>query len=472
MSCADGWASRPYPTLAEDQEATTPPFLPNEASWKMRRYGRKRRNVNNLRRLQKNDNWLRYFGFKGVEKGTSEIERPTIYPLEGGNGRDARSTGGHIQEDGRDGARPSNIHAGARTAGTAGPTNDWRPREKNVCETNSPVNRAFCKDLERGALGGLGMGGRGGPLWTLWTVGGQTWTYTDLHGRYTDADAMAWGIFELMKAAGCLKGCWCEERPFDKLRMMGRGRGGCDRKYTGAGNLFLLFVGEDAFDAGVGGEPEEGDGDEEGVGEPGVDEGEGDGEEVERGREFAFPVVADGGGEEGVGALLFDDGGLQNVVGDGGHEEDEAVDGGGYLPEMVFADPGGGEREKREPEKQVEVRPEDAAADVFGGLEEVVMVVPVDADVDETEDVAEEDGQERFQCGEVGGVRDFQFQHHDGDDDREDAVAEGFEPGGFHGAGAGCPKATAFAERKVVAGRRSWTEKAQLTRREGVLLVA
>ena len=280
------------------------------------------------------------------------------------------------------------------TGGTPAPLTEWA-FEKKVCETNSPVNWAFCKDLERGALGS---------------------------GRVLD--------------------------------------------------LFLLFVGEDAGDAGVGGEPEEGDGDEEGVGDPGVDEGEGDGEEVERRREFAFPVVADGGGEEGVGALLFDDGGLQNVVGDGGHEEDEAVDGGGYRPEMVFADPGGGEREKREPEEQMEVRPEDAAADAFGGLEEVVMVVPVDADVDETEDVAEKDGQERFQGGEVGGVRDFQFQHHDGDDDGEDAVAEGFEPGGFHCAGAGCLRVMAFAERKVAGARRSWTEGAQLTSREGVLLVA
>ena len=219
---------------------------------------------------------------------------------------------------------------------------------------------------------------------------------------------------------------------------------------SGAGNLFLLFVHEDAFDAGVGGEPEEGDEDVEGVGDPGADEGEGDGEEVEHRREFAFPVVADGGGEEGVGALLLDDGGLQNVVGDGGHEEDEAVDGGGYRSEMVLANPRCGEREKREPEKQVEVRPEDTTRDFFGGLEQVVMVVPINADVDETQDVAEEDGQERFQRGEVRFVRDFQLQHHDGDDDGEDAVAEGFESGGFHLVGAGCPKEAAFAERKLV----------------------
>jgi hypothetical protein len=27
-------------------------------------------------------------------------------------------------------------------------------------------------------------------------------------GYREGADAMAWGIFELMRAAGCLKGCW------------------------------------------------------------------------------------------------------------------------------------------------------------------------------------------------------------------------------------------------------------------------
>ncbi len=41
------------------------------------------------------------------------------------------------------------------------------------------------------------------------------------HGE--DADAMARGVFELMKAPGCLKGCWCGERWFDRLTMTDRG---------------------------------------------------------------------------------------------------------------------------------------------------------------------------------------------------------------------------------------------------------
>jgi hypothetical protein len=204
--------------------------------------------------------------------------------------------------------------------------------------------------------------------------------------------------------------------------------------------LFLLLLRQHAFDAAVGDEPEEGDEDKEGVGDEGVDEGEGDGEEVAGGGEFPLPVIANGRGEEGAGALLLDDGALQNVIGDGGHEEDEAIDGGWYGREMVFVDKGGGEREKGEPEKQMEVRPKDAAGDTFSGLKKMMMVVPINADVDKTQDVAEEDGQDRFESGEVGSVRDFQLEHHDGDDDREDTVAEGFEPGGFHFAGAGCLK--------------------------------
>jgi len=38
-----------------------------------------------------------------------------------------------------------------------------------------------------------------------------------------------------------------------------------------------------------------------------------------------------------------------------------------------------------------------AAADAFHGVQHVVMVVPVDADIDEAQDVAEENWQQRLQ---------------------------------------------------------------------------
>jgi hypothetical protein len=54
----------------------------------------------------------------------------------------------------------------------------------------------------------------------------------------------------------------------------------------------------------------------------------------------------------------------------------------------------------------------------------IPQLVPVDAEVDKAEHIAHEDGPQRNQHPEIGSVRDFEFQHHDGDD----AVAAGFEP--------------------------------------------
>ena len=60
-------------------------------------------------------------------------------------------------------------------------------------------------------------------------------------------------------------------------------------------------------------------------------------------------------------------------------------------------------------------------------MQHVVVVVPVDAQVDEAQHVAQEHRQQRAQVGEIVAVRHLQLQHHDGDDDGEHAVAERLE---------------------------------------------
>ena len=99
---------------------------------------------------------------------------------------------------------------------------------------------------------------------------------------------------------------------------------------------------------------------------------------------------------------------------------------------VVLSHPTCGEWNQREPEQQMQVGPEDLAVDPVGQLEHVVVIVPVDPQVDEAQDIAGKNGNHRPEGRQVGSVGHFQFQHHDGDENRDDPIAEGFEPSRGH----------------------------------------
>src|SRR5260370_37395730 len=69
---------------------------------------------------------------------------------------------------------------------------------------------------------------------------------------------------------------------------------------------------------------------------------------------------------------------------------------------------------------------------MFDGLQQVVMIAPVDADEDKAKRVAEKYGSDRDQRLPGSLVRNFEFQHHDRDDDRDHSVAECFQPALTH----------------------------------------
>src|SRR2546422_2919091 len=56
-----------------------------------------------------------------------------------------------------------------------------------------------------------------------------------------------------------------------------------------------------------------------------------------------------------------------------------------------------------------------------------MVVAPVDAEKNKTQSIAEEYGNQGAQRGQTGLLRHFQFKHHDGDEDGDHAVAEGFQ---------------------------------------------
>ena len=96
---------------------------------------------------------------------------------------------------------------------------------------------------------------------------------------------------------------------------------------------------------------------------------------------------------------------------------------------MVLPHPSGCERKQGQPEKQVQVGPKNTTANAMNGIEHVVVVVPVNADIHITQQIAEKDRQYRFERRQFIGVRalgNLHLQDHNGNDDSDDAVAEGF----------------------------------------------
>src|SRR5438270_7738678 len=94
---------------------------------------------------------------------------------------------------------------------------------------------------------------------------------------------------------------------------------------------------------------------------------------------------------------------------------------------MVLAHPPGDKRKERQPEQEMQVRPKDCAIHAAGCFEQMMVIVPIDAQVKETHHVAQKNRQERFDRRPIRSVRHLQLQQHDREDDREHRIAEGFE---------------------------------------------
>src|ERR1700682_2923980 len=99
------------------------------------------------------------------------------------------------------------------------------------------------------------------------------------------------------------------------------------------------------------------------------------------------------------------------------HEHDEAVKRDGNGKKVVFTHPIGHKRYERKPEKKMEIGPKDAAVDFLNGMEHVMVIVPVNSNIDETQDIVEKYGNDGAKGGQVRSMRRLQLEDHDGDDD-------------------------------------------------------
>jgi hypothetical protein len=147
----------------------------------------------------------------------------------------------------------------------------------------------------------------------------------------------------------------------------------------------------------------------------------------------SFPVPTERSGQFLVPTGDAEDRVLQERIGHCRKQQDDSVKRHGCRREGVFAHPAGDERDQRQPEQEMQVGPQNAAIHLTDNLKQVVMVVPVNSQIDKTEQVAEEDGKQRLEAVECRRVEgDFQLEHHDGDQDGHDAVAKRLQPAAPH----------------------------------------
>jgi len=105
----------------------------------------------------------------------------------------------------------------------------------------------------------------------------------------------------------------------------------------------MLFHCERSFDTTVRDQPDQGRDQEDALGNPGDTKSDNDGDDVQEGRQPAFPIAADRFFQDGVLILNTNDGLLEEIVGNGRHEQHARVQGGGHSGELVLAHPAGGE---------------------------------------------------------------------------------------------------------------------------------
>jgi len=184
------------------------------------------------------------------------------------------------------------------------------------------------------------------------------------------------------------------------------------------------------FDAGGGRDPDDGDAGNQTECQAWALEGERNRHDIDEERE---PVLA----LDGL-VLRFESVCMAEPAPDGEtqHQEAESSEDHGRNIEsdregvhLLFEDVGGEEGQKREAEEEAEVGVEDEFVGLFGSVDEVVVVDPVNTGEGKGDEVQAKRGKDGAKSVEAILVGDLELEHHDGDDDGDDSVGEGFEPG-------------------------------------------
>lgn len=194
----------------------------------------------------------------------------------------------------------------------------------------------------------------------------------------------------------------------------------------------MLFA---VFDAGGGGDPDDGDEGDQAKRHLRVLERERNRHEID---EEGEPVFALDGFVLRLKlarvAQTASDGQTQKEKAETSQDHGSDIDGDREGVHLFFEDVGGEEGQQREAEEEAEVGVEDKLVGLIGAMDEVVMINPIDPYEGKGDEIEAQSGENCANTGEPVLTGDLELEHHDGDDDGDDSVGEGFEPGWSGGA--------------------------------------
>ena len=107
---------------------------------------------------------------------------------------------------------------------------------------------------------------------------------------------------------------------------------------------------------------------------------------------------ADGGRQARIAGVRCQQDADQDVVGHRREQHHDAVNADGQSDQAVISGPGSDPWDEGEPEQEVQIGPKYGAIDALHGLQQVMMIVPVDAQEDEAESVDQQLGDKRLQA--------------------------------------------------------------------------
>ena len=129
-----------------------------------------------------------------------------------------------------------------------------------------------------------------------------------------------------------------------------------------------------------------------GIGDVRAHERETDSDCVDGGRHDPLDVSSNRVSDGTSSTFAFKNRPLEDVIRERAHESDDAVHRGWQRMSVFGSDPRCRKRNEREPKQEMQICPHHGTVDLLRRSQEVVVVIPIDADKNETQDVDEQRG--------------------------------------------------------------------------------